>query len=454
MASSVFDLDLDSRLYDILNKTPDWTAESRLHASMYGEYLVDQNRTWRQKYKNLTTISGQVPINGFYHTTPKKDGSTPKSTEFEMAYDIWLPKMYKYDVSGNNSPLSVLILTHGVPVNRREWYDAARLLARFYFVITVDLLGMGDSSKPSDFISEYNGKSLWSWNMHAEIFEQMINDKDVVRSELYVNNKPKVFFAANDWGAGMLQKLMERSSDLMFGAIPISAISLNGYWVQQIGSLVALAKLPYPSETFSIEAIRFIGTLTTLLETMFHRTHENHNQYTMAPLQHPYVEISYREVNKNPWNTVYKEHAVRVLAEQASFILGNGELLPHHLSKNPQGLKFTKWNVPILMMWGEYDKMMPMGQIHRFANMVTLLKEKGGSLNSNLSFRSVVLPRAGHFAVSDQPEKTAAAIIDFMRSIGGPGRMFRSFWGFEEIARQDEGSMIPEVDKTYYHIKR
>ena len=37
-------------------------------------------------------------------------------------------------------------------------------------------------------------------------------------------------------------------------------------------------------------------------------------------------------------------------------ILGNGELLPWDPTENPNGLRFTEWNVPILMLWGEYDK--------------------------------------------------------------------------------------------------
>ena len=110
-----------------------------------------------------------------------------------------------------------------------------------------------------------------------------------------------------------------------------------------------------------------MGTLTTLLETMFHKTHYHQNQYTMAHLQNPYVETyAYGNPNKNPSNTIYDEHAVRVLAEQASVLLVDGVLLPYHPDENFRGTKFSQCNVPILMSWGKYDKMMPEGQVYRF----------------------------------------------------------------------------------------
>ncbi len=46
--------DLDDFLYLSLNSKPDWTAESRLHASIYGEYEVEEGKMWTGKYNNLT----------------------------------------------------------------------------------------------------------------------------------------------------------------------------------------------------------------------------------------------------------------------------------------------------------------------------------------------------------------------------------------------------------------
>ncbi|KKL11873.1 hypothetical protein LCGC14_2541430, partial [marine sediment metagenome] len=238
----------------------------------------------------------------------------------------------------------------------------------------------GTFIEPLSF-QDANKKWYWSWKLHAKMFKRMIHD-------LFPNKH--VFFGANDWGAGVVQSFITRYNNMLSGASINSPIALNGYWVQHIGSLHALTKMPYPSPTFDVEAIRFIGTFTMLLETMFHRTAKIHNQYTMSPLQEPYVEISYGDVTKNPSNTIYNSHAVRVLAEQASVILGNGELLPYDKTENPNGLRFTQWNVPILMLWGKNDKMMPEGQVHRFANIIAAIKldrKTKGILNDRLEFK-------------------------------------------------------------------
>ena len=259
----------------------------------------------------------------------------------------------------------------------------------------------------------------------------MINDFKVTNPEWFIDGK--IFMGANDWGTGMVQKYVEMFGDEdLHGALIASAISLDGYWVQHIGSLKALKDLPYPSDTFSVESIRFQGVLTSLLETMFHRTSDIQNQYTMALMQDPYVEISYSDVNKNPDNTIYKAHSVRVLSQQASYSLGNGELLPHHSTKNPNGIFFTKFNIPILMIWGKNDIMMPEGQVQKFANIFH------------------VVNYAKHInAASDQPEIFADSVIHWVRDIMGPEYLNTAYVGMTEIARQDEDHVISSLNKLY-----
>lgn len=316
------DSGLDAAFYDALNSPPNWSNQGFTHKSMYGDYKVRKKARWRSSFSRF----------GINEEYEMEDGSV--SNQFELYYEYWTPRKI-------NKSLPFLVLTHGVPVSGREWNDAVSVLALFYNVLIVDLLGMGNSSKPLAF-------GHWSWDLHARIFKAMIDN--MLGGRKYV-------LGANDWGAGMVQKYAELYSDdpNLMGIILGSAIMLNGYWVQHIGSLKALKDIPYPSSTFQAEAVRFAGVFTSLLETMFHRTSEIHNQYSMAPLQEPYVEISYGDVSKNPDNTIYKQHAIRVLAEQASEILGLGQLLPHHPSKNPNGLKFTRWNVPVLVLWGKND---------------------------------------------------------------------------------------------------
>ncbi len=423
----------NSKLYDIFNGPRIQQERSRLTPEIYGEYEYSKEKFWLGDFRDLLT-------NGIL---PEGENLEP-ITEYKIAYEVWAPKGMM-----DSPDIVTVVLTHGVPVNRKEWYPVARLLARFVRVIMVDLLGMGNSTKLIKF-------NFWSWKLHANIFAKMLSDIMSDNWGTWFTTHKKIFFGANDWGSGVLQKFIELHGNIfLYGAIPCSAIALDGYWVQHIGSLHALTVLPYPSPTFSAEAIRFIGTYTGLLETMFHRTSEIHNQYTMMLFQETYVENSYSDPKKNPKNTEYKAFAVRSLAEQASNILGNGELLPYHSEKNQNGMDFSKWNVPILMLWGKNDKMMPEGQVYRFSNIVHKVNEwrKENDEESNLSLWYQVIDEAGHFAVSDQPERSADAILQFMHSVKKiDSKSFaKSFLGFDSLARQDEKQVIKDLKEMDNH---
>jgi len=101
-------------------------------------------------------------------------------------------------------------------------------------------------------------------------------------------------------------------------------------------------------------------------------------------------------------------------------------------------------------MWGKKDKMMPEGQVQRFANIVAAINDFRESdenqIPSKLRLRYQTIPKAGHFAVSEQPEIAANTMIDWIRSIEGSKTMQRSFWGFNEIARQDDKHVMEQFD--------
>lgn len=423
-------LKIDDFLFDTFNSERIRTKPRFLNISLYGDYVADELEFWEINYADIGLNKSFIDEDGKMHDSLK------------IAYSTFEPENI-------TKKIPTIILFHGVPVNRREWYDVAILLSRFMRVVTVDLLGMGDSSKPLDFESD-DGHSYWKWGVHASIYNHMINDFKISKPDWFIDGK--IFMGANDWGTGMVQKYVEMfGEEDLHGALIASAISLDGYWVQHIGSLKALKDLPYPSDTFAVESVRFQGVLTSLLETMFHRTSDIQNQYSMALMQDPYVEISYSDVNKNPDNTIYKNHSIRVLAQQASYALGNGELLPHHSTKNPNGIYFSQFNIPILMIWGKNDKMMPEGQVHKFANIFHVINyaKHINNMESNLSFTKRIIKDAGHFAASDQPEIFADSVIYWIRDIIGPEYLNTAYVGMTEIARQDEEHVISSLNKIY-----
>ncbi len=422
---------IDDFLFDTVNSKRIRTAPRFLDIHMYGDYEAIDGQFWHKKYSDIGINKSFIHEDGNLHDS------------FKIAYTIFEPKNI------NVAKLPTIFLTHGVPVNKADWFDVAILLARFMRVVVFDLFGMGESSKPLDFQDD-NGNWHWNWKTHAIIYKAMFDDFKITNPEFFLDGK--IFFGGNDWSTGGLQKYVEMfGTEDLHGALIASAIALDGYWVQHIGSLKALKDIPYPSDTFSAESVRFAGVLTMLLETMFHRTSEIQNQYTMALLQEPYVEISYSDVNKNPDNTIYKEHSIRVLAQQASVALGNGELLPHHSTKNPNGIYFSNYNIPILMMWGNNDVMMPSGQMQKFANIfaaINYMRKKHG-VPSNLKFRKRVVYDAGHFASSDQPEVFADEIIDWVREIAGPEYLNTAYVGMTEIARKGEKYEIEAFNNLF-----
>jgi len=196
---------------------------------------------------------------------------------------------------------------------------------------------------------------------------------------------------------------------------------------------------------FRTQAQAFVGTLTTLLETMHQRPGEKLNQYSLAPLQAPYVDVStYMKPGKNPGNTDYHYGAVRVLAQQATSALGNGLLLPFHQQKNPNGIKFSEWNKPVLVMWGAQDKMMPANQLFRFENIAHAVQKQRS--DSRFFVVGTLIDNAGHFAATDQPEKTADAILRFL-TMSDDSRLHQPYLGFEGIARQDEKHVTESFKK-------
>lgn len=432
--------DLDDQLFKALNSVPKFTAPAELSPDLYGDYEVDSDRIWSHSYKDITGVKGQ-----YEH----EDGKM--HSLFHLAYDRWQPRGVL-----NTSKLPIVILAHGVPVNRTEWYGVARILARFCIVYTVDLLGMGWSSKPLSF--------PWkrSWDIQAHLFVEFLNGKGFHESPRFRfelrSTAHSVFLSGNDWGGGVVQRavnlIKNRGITKVKGFILGSTIALNGYWVQQIGALSSLATMPFKDEngdillSFKLQAQAFVGSLTTLLETMHHRTSEILNQYSLAPLQAPFVDVSaYFTVDSNPSNTTYHYHAIRVLAEQANLALGNGLLLPYHRTQNTNGIKFSEWDTPLLVFWGMRDKMMPAGQTHRFSNISHAVRQ--ANTGSRFWVDTAVFENAGHFAASDQPKLTADAILNFISNVIGPESLQHAYFGLYEIARQDEWHLLHAFEEIY-----
>ena len=123
-------------------------------------------------------------------------------------------------------------------------------------------------------------------------------------------------------------------------------------------------------------------------------------------------------------------------------MLGNGVLLPHSSTKNNNGMHWSNFNLPVEWIWGEFDVMMCLEQVDEIQAVGRIIKffrlTHGMGDKDKLKMTYNILPRAGHFAVSDQPKKAATALLHWMMNILPPNKFNQVFTGLEGISRRDE----------------
>src|SRR5260370_34305707 len=92
-------------------------------------------------------------------------------------------------------------------------------------------------------------------------------------------------------------------------------------------------------------------------------------------------------------------------------------------------------------MWGEFDNMMPAAQTERFANVL-------GTDDVQISY----VPRAGHFAGTDNPRFVADTIVDFVRRVKGRRALADINMGNQGIWKGEERHVIPGRPTVHPHV--
>ncbi|GAG70916.1 unnamed protein product [marine sediment metagenome] len=82
--------------------------------------------------------------------------------------------------------------------------------------------------------------------------------------------------------------------------------------------------------------------------------------------------------------------------------------------------------------------MMPAQQVYRF---------KWAMKNSEVQI--TMIPRAGHFAGTDQPDYVSASVLDFISRVVGKDSLADVFLGFDGIWKGDEKEMIKDLREIY-----
>ena len=381
--------------------------------------------------------AGKPEYGTFQYTSPTEGlvqvgGPHSDETKWTNEFDIAWTKI------GNKGP--VVLFLHGVPTNRRQWEDVQATVGRFCRTISIDMLGMGESSKPRMYGRKQNSEpnDCWHW----------INDVDYVE-KLMQSEYPgeKFIFVADDWGSGIASHYAAEHNDRLLALVHMDPITFDGYPVneiQAIGRASMIPNTPEGDQLFQQMFGDFDQRLVQILKSMVHNRHV-YNQYNIRSLTFPYVDVDYERNEKgdgvsNVAKSItmqLKFHNIRVLSDRAA-VLSPALLLPKCPKENPNGVAYENITVPALIMWGEYDNMMPAGQTQRFANVL-------GTSDVQITY----IPRSGHFPGNDNPVFVADTIINFVRRIVGRENMADVYMGNWGIWKGDEKQAVADLRAIY-----
>lgn len=404
----------NSTFYSALSHAPVRSAGNQVDLSIYRD--AGETRYGAFKYK--------APAEGLVQVGGPHSADTIWTDDFEIAYTK----------VGNKGPL--VLLLHGVPCNRAQWEEVQRFLGRFCETIAIDMLGMGESTQPRLYGKKDNpsNDAQWHWVNDIDYVEQLMQHEYPGR---------KFIFIADDWGSGIASHYAVAHNDRLNALIQLDAIAFDGYPVNEIQAIGRASQIPNTPEGDAMFAAAFAAfdqTLVQILKTMVYNPGV-YNQYNLRKLIFPYVDVDYeRNTVKDGITDVAKAtslrlhlHNLRVLAERAA-ILSPALLLPYHPTHNPRGVDYQKITVPTLIAWGEFDTMMPAAQTQRFANVL-------GTDDVQITY----IPRAGHFAHTDQPLFVADTIVNFIRRVMGRSALADINLGNEGIWKGDERLVIEEL---------
>lgn len=405
--------------YEALSHAPDRAAGNDVDLSIYRA----KGKPVYGKYRFNAPAKGLVLID------PPHGTETRWTDEFDIAWT----KM------GSAGPL--VLFLHGVPTNRRQWEDIQGHISRFAETISIDMLGMGESSKPR----LYGGKDTtspnprWHWQHDIDYIDKLMRH--------YYPGR-KFVFIADDWGSGIASHYAGKFGAKRLDAlVQLDPIAFDGYPVneiQAIGRASMIANTPEGDKQFAAAMGAFDQTLVQIYKTMVYDS-SVYNQYKLRGVTFPYVDVDYHRNGRNDGvsdvakstSLRLKMHNIRVLADRAA-ILSPALLLPYDAKKNPGGVRYDNITVPSLIMWGEFDNMMPAAQTQRFANVM-------GTDNVQITY----IPRAGHFAGTDNPEFVADTIVNFLRRVKGRGALADINLGNEGIWKGDEAQLIGDLRKLH-----
>jgi pimeloyl-ACP methyl ester carboxylesterase len=290
-----------------------------------------------------------------------------------------------------------LVMLHGVPTSDRWKAQMGRRLARLgYTVYAVDMPGMGRSSKIWDYTIMENGENVaWDWKSDVYWLERFIN---LIRMEM---RHKEIGLFADDWGAGIALRyiadhpMSSKTGMAVSFVVFTDPIWSDGYFVFEIGSIGGAANLLLAKEYEAFDNMVPSWPQTILvIEKGMVRNREKFNRWTESTFIDQYRDARYQE------GRIAQEMGVNylnlALLAMRSGRLAPRQLQPFHKELNPYGVDFVGITLPVYIVWGDKDQMMPPSQALT-----------APYLFPNAKVTPFFVPGADHFAEIDNPEWVA-----------------------------------------------
>lgn len=419
---------MDSRLYDIFSKQPNYLVGNKPRLELYRDPVFQKlSSDAKKESSGVKQDSESKATTGTLTVEDSKGMKRGYKKNNKWVVDLGFTTM------GDKGPL--ILFLHGVPSNRKSYYQMMNLLKPFCRCVCVDMLGMGESQIDRKTLAErYNNEKDWQYKVW--LWKHDTGYIDNFMRKMYGDEK--FIFFSDDWGSGIGIEYAAMYPNRLLNTVLLDPITLDGYPVSEIEAIGKTAALD--DETFQMAMGAFNQTAIQIYKTMVHKPDHVINQYTYRWIQGTYVDVDY--VHGFSSTLGLKWNNLRNLADRA-YILGGPQLLPFNEKKNKMGVKYSKMKADTLILWGQLDNMMPEQQRHRLRYIINI------ATNNKVKVETRQIPDAGHFAAWDNPDFVAAQVLDYLMSRYGVSILADVFLGFKEtlIWKGDEQKVIKDLRK-------
>lgn len=266
----------------------------------------------------------------------------------------------------------VVVLIHGLAGSSRTWKDVMPGLAASYDVIAPDLLGHGDSAKPT---------GDYSLGGHASGLRDLLLTLDV----------PSATIVGHSFGGGVAMQLAYQHPELCDRLVLVGSGGLG----REVSWLLRLCTLPLAEQAMPLVFPRWFADRGSDVSRFLHD--RGLNAPRLGEMWRAYSSLAGAE-NRRAFVRTIK-----------TVIDPGGQTI------NALDRIYLASHLPTLIVWGEHDQIIPVSHAH------TAHEAIAGS-------RLELLADAGHFPHTETPERFLEVLLDFLATTdpsAGRGPSFR-----------------------------